>query len=267
MPRGVASGTTRRSSSIQVRDKMTASTGSEEVVAIMAQLNEDMAQPDEDVAQPDEDVAQATRHVRPRAPHGVRRPGAGGPLEHDESAGGDAGQVDVRPLVEGDLEWLWHWNVEVTDPQWKQWDGPYFGSEDTRTLIEFCLDWRPSVLAGDRAVVAVDGERAGFVSRFPEPPAGGGWWELGIVLFEPHLWGRGVGRRALSAWADQTWDETDAHVLTLTTWSGNERMVRCAAAAGFSECGRVPEARSWQGRRWDSVRMALLRDRGAVVTP
>ncbi|MCQ8210722.1 N-acetyltransferase, partial [Cutibacterium acnes subsp. acnes] len=26
------------------------------------------------------------------------------------------------------------------------------------------------------------------------------------------------------------------------------------------ECGRIPQARSWQGRRWDLVTMALLRD-------
>ncbi len=45
------------------------------------------------------------------------------------------GKVEVCPLVEEDLEWLWHWNVEVVDPQWKQWDGPYVGPVVARADI------------------------------------------------------------------------------------------------------------------------------------
>ncbi|GAA5532893.1 GNAT family protein [Deinococcus aluminii] len=45
----------------------------------------------------------------------------------------------------------------------------------------------------------------------------------------------------------------------LTTWSGNERMIRAARRASYRECGRVPEARLWDGKRWDSVRLAVLR--------
>ncbi|WCC80001.1 GNAT family protein [Cutibacterium equinum] len=172
---------------------------------------------------------------------------------------GRAGDVDIRPLVEEDLEWLWHWNVEVVDPQWKHWDGPYFGADDDRSFDEFAEEWRSDLMMGHRAVVTVDANRAGFVSRFEEPPVGGGWWELGIVLFQPALWGRGVGRRALRLWTEETFETTDAHVVTLTTWGGNGRMIHCANAVGYRECGRIPQARSWQGRRWDSVTMSLLR--------
>ncbi|WP_434061971.1 GNAT family N-acetyltransferase, partial [Escherichia coli] len=73
-------------------------------------------------------------------------------------------------------------------------------------------------MSGHRAVVTVDGRRAGFVSRFEEPPTGGGWWEVGIVVFRPTLWGRGVGRRALRLWTEATFATTDAQVVTLTTW-------------------------------------------------
>lgn len=166
--------------------------------------------------------------------------------------------VDVVPAVEDDLGWLWHWVGEVVDPEWTHWDGPYFPAED-RTFEEFADEWRPEIARADRALVTVGGTRVGFVSRFEEPPVGGGWWEVGIVLFDPASWGHGIGTTALRLWTDQTFDETDAHVLTLTTWSGNERMVRAGARAGYVECARVPQARSWRGRRWDSVKMARLR--------
>ena len=79
------------------------------------------------------------------------------------------------------------------------------------------------------------------------------------MIYDPAHWGGGLGREALRQWTNLTFAETDAHVLTLTTWSGNERMVRSAARVGYQECGRVPEARAWQGRRCDRVRLARLR--------
>lgn len=80
-----------------------------------------------------------------------------------------------------------------------------------------------------------------------------------MVIYDPEHWGGGLGKQALRLWTQATFAETDAHVLTLTTWSGNERMVRAAERCGYRECARVPEARLWQGRRWDSVRLAALR--------
>ena len=63
---------------------------------------------------------------------------------------------------------------------------------------------------------------------------------------------------------DLIFDETDAHVVTLQTWAGNERMSASARRCGFVECGRIPEARSWNGRRWDSVKMCALRPRPSL---
>ena len=44
-----------------------------------------------------------------------------------------------------------------------------------------------------------------------------------------------------------TLDETDAHVLTFTTWGGNERMLRAAHRLGFREAARIREARAGPG--------------------
>lgn len=68
-----------------------------------------------------------------------------------------------------------------------------------------------------------------------------------------------VGTRALGLWTAATFADTDAHVLTLTTWSGNARMLRAEQRCGDRECAQIPEARHWQGRRHDSVKLAALR--------
>lgn len=111
----------------------------------------------------------------------------------------------------------------------------------------------------NRQIIALDDKCIGMVTRSEEDPAGGGWWELGIVIYDPQHWGGGLGREALRQWTDRTFSETNAHVITLTTWSGNERMIRSAGRVGYRECARIPEAREWQGRRWDSVKLAFLR--------
>lgn len=161
-------------------------------------------------------------------------------------------------MTETDLQFLWHWNHAVPDPQWKKFDGPYFAPAEYEPFDSFREREASTLASPNRAIIEVDGNPAGVVTRYEEPPTGGGWWEVGIVIFDPEYWSRGIGRTALDMWVERTFTETDAHVITLTTWSGNDRMIRSAAAVGFVECGRVPEARSWNGQRYDSVRMARL---------
>lgn len=166
--------------------------------------------------------------------------------------------LTLRECRPEDLPVLWRWLHGEDHPEWQRWDGPYFPrSGAKKTLSEFVETARPP--GPHRRIIALDGECIGMVSRSQEEPAGGGWWELGIVIYDPRHWGGGFGRQALRLWTSLTFAETDAHVLTLTTWSGNERMVRSAQRVGYRECARIPEARLWQGQRWDSVKLCALR--------
>lgn len=155
---------------------------------------------------------------------------------------------------------LWHWLYGEENPEWQQWDGPYFPkNRSDKSLEEFVAEAAAQAPNPDRQIIDLNGECIGMVSRYEEEPAGGGWWELGIVIYGPQHWGGGLGREALRLWTERTFAETNAHVITLTTWSGNERMIRSAERIGYRECARIPEARSWQGKRWDSVKLAALR--------
>ncbi len=108
-------------------------------------------------------------------------------------------------------------------------------------------------------ILDLGGQCIGQVSRSEEAPAGGGWWDLGILIFDPAYWGGGLGTQALRLWTAATFAGTEAQVLTLTTWGGNERLIRAGERAGYHECARIPQARRWQGQRWDSVKLACLR--------
>lgn len=172
-------------------------------------------------------------------------------------------QLTLRERCETDLPALWRWTHGETAPEWKRWDAPYFHAHDHAPPLTYAAYLERERAAGapgpHRRVIALGDTCIGDVSRSEEAPAGGGWWELGITIFDPRHWGGGLGREALRQWTAATFADTGAHVLTLTTWSGNERLVRAAARAGYRECARIPEARAWQEQRWDSVKLATLR--------
>ena len=169
-------------------------------------------------------------------------------------------RLTLRERRPADLPVQWHWEHEQPQPEWKLWDAPYLHEAEppsSLSLEEYTA--KANLKDPNRQVIALDGECIGTVSRHAEAPAGSGWWELGLLIYDPGHWGGGYGQRALRLWTAQTFAETSAHLITLTTWSGNERMVRAAQRVGYRECARIPEARRWAGRRWDSVRLGTLR--------
>lgn len=169
-------------------------------------------------------------------------------------------QLTLRERRPEDLPTQWHWEHEQPHPEWRRWDAPYFHESSKPSTLSLADYAEKAVLdSPNRRTIALDGVCIGTVTRSEESPAGAGWWELGILIYDPRNWGGGYGRQALRLWTALTFAETDAHLITLTTWSGNERMVRSAVRVGYRECARIPEARLWQGRRYDSVKLAVLR--------
>ncbi|WP_034387732.1 GNAT family N-acetyltransferase [Deinococcus sp. YIM 77859] len=167
--------------------------------------------------------------------------------------------VVLRDRRPDDLPTLARW---LTDPQaeWRRWDAPYLPpattNETMRRYAAYLAEHSPDA---DEQVIDVDGVCVGMVNRSEEEPQGGGWWDLGILIYDPAYWGGGVGTRALALWVADTFEWTNAHVVTVTTWSGNERMIRAARRVGFRECARVREAYAVEGRRFAQVRLDLLR--------
>ena len=168
-------------------------------------------------------------------------------------------EVTIRGRRPRDLPTLRRW---LTDPgaQWRQWDAPYLhAGATTEALSRYVEHMAQTPPDPHQRVIDVGGQCVGMVNRAEEDPPGGGWWDLGILVYDPALWGQGIGTRALAVWVQATLDETDAHVLTFTTWGGNERMLRAAHRLGFREAARIREARLVGGERHDSVKLDLLR--------
>ena len=168
--------------------------------------------------------------------------------------------LTLRPRTLADLPELWRWMYDTPDAEWKRWDGPYFhGALPELSYSDYAARAIGRPPDPDMQIIEIGGLARGMVTRYWEDPEAGGWLELGILIYDPAFWSGGHGTQALRLWTDLSLAETHAHVITLTTWSGNARMIGAGLKVGFRECARVREARLWQGLRYDSVKLDLLR--------
>lgn len=142
---------------------------------------------------------------------------------------------------------------------WREWDSPYIPPDQVDKVMRAHIAYVKKVPpSANERLVTVDETVVGMVNRDQEDEWSD-WWDLGIMIFNHHYWGKGVGTKALRLWIEDTFDQTHAHTLTLTTWSGNERLIRAAQRLGFHECMRIPEAHLIDNKRYDAMRYALLR--------
>jgi putative hydrolase of HD superfamily len=83
---------------------------------------------------------------------------------------------------------------------------------------------------------------------------------LNIVVYNPDLWGYGLGYEAFGLWCDYLFEEAPTlDNLHLETWSGNAGMVRLAQKRGFVEQSRDRRSTVVGGRRFDSLGYVLNR--------
>jgi RimJ/RimL family protein N-acetyltransferase len=80
-----------------------------------------------------------------------------------------------------------------------------------------------------------------------------------IVIFNPDLWGYGLGYEAFGLWVDELFaSQPDVPELRLRTWSRNAGMVRLAGKLGFVEDSG--QRRGWLRRLPDVAAFTLARD-------
>ena len=87
------------------------------------------------------------------------------------------------------------------------------------------------------------------------------WMEVGVVIFSEAYWGSGIGYTALRMWIDEKFVEYPKMVrIGISTWSGNERMIRLAEKLGLQKEAVYRKARIVDGEYYDSVSYGILRE-------
>ncbi len=84
---------------------------------------------------------------------------------------------------------------------------------------------------------------------------------IGIGLYDPETWGKGLGYEALGLWGDYLFAAMPQLArLDLRTWSGNRGMMRLAEKIGFVEVARFRRARIVNGEYFDGLGYGVLRE-------
>ena len=167
------------------------------------------------------------------------------------------GRVALRPMTFDDAPLLMRWG---SDPEFRRWqwarEPGRFEAADAHRWIE-----RMST-PGDAAcwVIEHDGRAIGFANYRNYHPKGRSA-EIGIGIGEPDLWGRHLGREALSVLVRYLFEELDLHRIGLSVVGFNDRAIWMYKALGFEVEGIERDGVGTDSGFVDDVKMGLVAGR------
>ncbi|MBF4692874.1 GNAT family N-acetyltransferase [Fusibacter ferrireducens] len=83
--------------------------------------------------------------------------------------------------------------------------------------------------------------------------------EIGIDIPEEGYWGQGIGTEALALWIQYIFETMQVERLSLSTWSGNQGMIKVGQKLGFQEEGRIRRGCRVDYQYYDRIHMGLLK--------
>ena len=178
----------------------------------------------------------------------------------------EGANVRLRDICHDDLSSYRFW--QQPGHEWQALDGPYY-PRATPDEVEKTIEAIATRLASEnwptprtRLMIAnrQSDQLLGMVSRYwisQETK----WAALGIVIFDPASWDKGIGYEALGLWMDYLFTQFPDWVrLDLRTWSGNQGMIRLAEKLGYQQEACFRKARILDGDYFDGLGYGLLRE-------
>lgn len=171
-------------------------------------------------------------------------------------------QVSLQPILEEDIKNIWEISYgPKADLEWMKFNGPYF-NDPVETWEEFSTGFGKSLINSPmRKAIVVDDAIVGLVTAYWEDGQLKQWLEVGILLYDSNMWGKGIGSVALSNWLKELFVQFDylPHI-GFTTWSGNQGMQKIGEKCGMTKEGVIRKVRYLNGQYYDSVKYGILRD-------
>lgn len=175
-------------------------------------------------------------------------------------------KIILRELRLNDLDDYLKW--KHPSREYHKYNGPYYEKETEEELKKSVEGYREEIKKGkvkvlvDKKIIAnkETDEIIGEVNWYWKSEETL-WMELGIVIFNEKYWGQGLGSIVLKMWVNEKFSDHPALVrLGVSTWSGNERMMKLAEKLGFKKEAIYRKARIVNGKYFDSVSYGVLRE-------
>lgn len=187
--------------------------------------------------------------------------------------------IILRDMVEQDIEDDIRWNT--IEKEWELWDEPWeqdepfdleqFRENQFSTLQQLERLKASGTFRWSLEIDFEDGTHIGAVDTYlidsnynriaqkdlkNKQPF---YYALGIAIFEPSYWSKGLGTQALTAYIQHHLDYNNDEIY-LQTWSGNKRMIQVAKKLGFSICDSQENIRQVRGQYYDALTLKLDKD-------
>lgn len=175
-------------------------------------------------------------------------------------------KICIRNLRIEDLPDYEKWNQ--TGQKWQDFDGPYYprvtGEELIRKIngLKGKIEDKNFLNPIEKAAIAdlETNELIGQVSWYWQGKETN-WVSVGIVIYNPDFWDKGIGYEALGLWSDYLFREMPTIVrLDIRTWSGNLGMMKLAEKLGYKQEACFRNARIVNGEYYDSIGYGILRE-------
>ncbi|AEY66829.1 GNAT family N-acetyltransferase [Clostridium sp. BNL1100] len=175
-------------------------------------------------------------------------------------------EIILRELELKDLEDYLYWNHP--SHEFHKFNGPYFEKNNEEELIKEIDEMRVLLLNGHKNVltnqkIIADKDTDELIGRvnWYWKSKDTLWMEVGIVIFNEKYWGHGIGYKALKMWINEIFDQRHELVrIGVSTWSGNEWMIKLAEKLGMKREAVYRKARIVDNKYYDSVSYGILRE-------
>ena len=171
-------------------------------------------------------------------------------------------RIQLRDIQSQDRDSLIHWLHPRHE--WHQFNGPYYPPtpvDEIPTMVEKWISADLPDLRRRLIIADINTNRLmGTVSRYWISEETN-WTAIGIGIYDPQNWGKGIGYEALGLWCDSLFRTNSDFVrLDLRTWSGNIGMMKLAEKLGFQLEARFRKARIVDGKYYDGLGYGILRE-------
>ncbi len=167
----------------------------------------------------------------------------------------------LESLNEKIMNDLYYWKYEEIEQNAKKWNGPYIKEPqiDKSSFINE-LEKNRYIYLNVESTLAImtNGNFIGTVGSY-WIDKNTNWLEIGIVIYNSDYWESNIGTEVFQLWIDYLFKKDFVHRLGISTWSGNERMIKLAQKVGMQEEARIRQARSVNGQYFDAVKMGILK--------
>jgi RimJ/RimL family protein N-acetyltransferase len=163
--------------------------------------------------------------------------------------------VTLRPMTMNDLPHLVRWGSDAAF-RWQQWGRPPgpFAESEARSWIERMTQEGKSGCW----VIEHGGRPVGFANFRDYHPKGKSA-DVGLGIGEPALWGRHIGREALTLEVRYLFDQLGLHRIGLSVVSHNDRAIWMYKSLGFVVEGVERDGLGWESGFLDDVKMGLVK--------